>query len=101
MTNEEIAVYMDGVLDNQDALMVFKGRNVVVFGAIYHTIAELVGANKQSIVLRNGGRLFDSGNLTECLTKGTVTDFERYPEGLIVLERSTQCEVVLWDHPIP
>jgi hypothetical protein len=79
----------------------FKIGDGVLIRTVTHYALGKVGAiGRDFITLSEGGWLADTGRLGECLSKGTVNEFERAPSW-IMIGRGAICDVFPWAHEIP
>ena len=79
----------------------FIGKNVFVRTVTYHQIGKLVSYDGKFIALKDASWIADSGRWADALSKGTLSEVEPFPEGIILVNAEAIVDVCEWKHALP
>lgn len=77
-------------------------KNVLIQTVTHYFTGEIVRQTKSEIHLKNASWIQDTGYLSECLAKGTVSSCEPIPaEHAVRVSRGAIVAIYEWRHDLP
>lgn len=76
----------------------FPGGKLFIRTVTYHAVGQVVGQIGEFIELANASCVFNSGSLTDAVTKGTLTESEFI--GKMFVNRNSITDMFPWKHDL-
>ena len=79
----------------------YIGKKVMVTTMTYAYVGLCVNQNHSTLMLVNAARVYDTGQFSECLAKGSVLEAEPMPDSVVCrLNRINIVDILDWNHDL-
>ena len=74
------------------------GKNYMIRTVTMIQVGQLVSIDEYEIVLKDAAWVADTGRFNEFLAKGTASEIEPFPDGIVLVGRSALIDACEWKH---
>lgn len=78
-----------------------KGKSFLIRTVTHYLTGRVVRVTKSWILLEDAAWIADTGRFADTLAKGTPSEVEPVPDGIIRVSRGAIVDIYPWNHALP